>query len=128
MLFSFERSSEGVHGTSMVLLSASELLLFLSDAPINLLAHLGQLQGRPQHLVLLLLQGTLGLLQGQLQLLLLLLQVAPLLVQIMDGAPTLTKLVKQILDLISKVFVLALDNIKMLNSFLLCGLQPEELG
>merc|ERR1712226_643215 len=71
--------------------------------------------------------SSLRLLQSSLQLLLLLLQTAPLLVQIMDGASTLTKLIKQILDLISEVLVLALDNIQLLNSLILGSLQPEQL-
>merc|ERR1712226_988625 len=71
--------------------------------------------------------SSLRLLQSSLQLLLLLLQTAPLLVQIMDGAPTPTKLIKQILDLISEVLVLALDNIQLLNSLILGSLQPEQL-
>merc|ERR1712012_464230 len=42
--------------------------------------------------------------------------------------PSLTELVKEILDLISEVLVLTLDNIKLLNSLLLGGLQTEQLG
>merc|ERR1712227_472278 len=45
----------------------------------------------------------------------------------MDGASTLTKLVKEVLDLISQVLVLTLDNIKLLNRLLLGSLQTEQL-
>merc|ERR1719479_503745 len=45
----------------------------------------------------------------------------------MDGAATLAKLVQKVLDLVSKVLVLALDSVKLLKSLILCGLQPEEL-
>merc|ERR1719370_1162344 len=62
------------------------------------------------------------------RLLLLLLQAAPLLVQVVDGAAALTELIQEILDLVSEALVLALDNIKLLKSLILSGLQPEELG
>merc|ERR1712227_632384 len=45
----------------------------------------------------------------------------------MDGASTLTKLVKEVLDLISQVLVLTLDNIQLLNGLLLGSLQTEQL-
>merc|ERR1712227_454024 len=45
----------------------------------------------------------------------------------MDGASTLTKLVKKVLDLISQVLVLTLDNIQLLNGLLLGSLQTEQL-
>merc|ERR1712200_146173 len=50
-----------------------------------------------------------------------------LLVQIMDGASTITKLVKEVLDFISKVLVLTLDNVKLLNCHILGSPQTEEL-
>ena len=80
-----------------------ELFLLLSHTPINLLLDLSKLKLSAEDLVLLLLEGALGLLKGALELLLLLLEATPLLVQIMDGAATLTKLVQKILDLISEV-------------------------
>ena len=55
------------------------------------------------HLVLLLLEGSLGLLESSLQLLFLHLEPPSLLVQVVDGAATVAKLVKKILDLVSKV-------------------------
>merc|ERR1719150_1025678 len=55
------------------------------------------------------------------------LQHASLFVQSVDGAATLTELVKQILDLISQVLVLTLDNIQLLHRLLLGGLQAEQL-
>merc|ERR1719422_1976315 len=45
----------------------------------------------------------------------------------MDGASTLSKLVKEVLDLISQVLVLTLDNIQLLNGLLLGSLQTEQL-
>merc|ERR1711937_1031203 len=45
----------------------------------------------------------------------------------MDGTPTISKLVKEILDFISKVLVLTLDNVKMFKSLILSRLQAEEL-
>ena len=80
-----------------------ELLLLLSHTPINLLLDLSKLKLSAEDLVLLLLEGALGLLKGALELLLLLLKATPLLVQVMDGAATFTKLIQKILDLISEV-------------------------
>ena len=85
-----------------------ELLLLLSHTPVNLLLDLSKLELGAQDLVLLLLEGALGLLQSSLEFFLLLLQAAPLLVQVVDGAAALTELIQEILDLISEVLVLAL--------------------
>merc|ERR1712012_846047 len=51
-----------------------------------------------------------------------------LLVQVVDGAAALTKLVEKILDLVGEVLVLALDDVQLLKSLVLGGLQPERLG
>ncbi len=74
------------------------------------------------------LKGGFSLLKSCLELLLLNLQPAALLVKLMDGAATITKLVKEILDLISKVFVLPLDNIKLLNSLIPGSTKTEKLA
>ena len=55
------------------------------------------------YLVLLLLEGTLGLLKSSLKLLLLHLEPPPLLVQLVDGTAAIAKLVEQILNLVSQV-------------------------
>ena len=55
------------------------------------------------YLVLLLLEGTLGLLKSSLKLLLLDLKPPPLLVQLVEGATTIAKLIKQVLDLVGEV-------------------------
>ena len=80
-----------------------ELFLLLGHTPVNLLLDLSKLKLGTEDLVLLLLEGALGLLKGALELLLLLLKATPLLVQVMDGAATFTKLIQKILDLISEV-------------------------
>merc|ERR1711933_256482 len=67
----------GLHGVQtlvLVLPDHGELLVLLSNAALDLRLDLGELHLAPQHLVLLLLQGGLGLLQGGLQLHLLSLQ------------------------------------------------------
>jgi hypothetical protein len=46
----------------------------------------------------------------------------------MNGAASITKLVKEILDFISKVLVLPLHNIELLNSLIPSGLKAEELA
>ena len=45
----------------------------------------------------------------------------------MDGPASISKLVKEILDLIGKVLVLPLDNIQLFNSLIPCSTQTEEL-
>merc|ERR1719492_207790 len=127
-LLGLNGGSQGLHGTGVVLPGVVELLLLLSHTPVNLLPHVGELQLGAEHLVLLHLQGGLGLLQSALQLLLLSLQHPPLFVQGVDGAASLTKLVEEILDLVSEVLVLPLDNVKLLGGLLLGGLQAEQLA
>merc|ERR550525_2241201 len=92
-----------LHSAGMVLPGVVELLFLLGHTPVNLLLDLSKLKLGTKDLVLLLLEGALGLLQSSLQLLLLLLKATPLLVQVMDGAATLTELVQKILDLVSEV-------------------------
>merc|ERR1719150_2513038 len=128
LLLGLKRSRHGLHGASVVLPGVVELLLLLGHAPVNLLLDLSKLQLGTKDLVLLLLEGALSLLKSSLQLLLLLLKPPPLLVQVVDGTAALTKLVEKILDLVSEVLVLALDNVQLLKSLLLGGLQPEQLG
>merc|ERR1711884_311957 len=124
---SLNGGSKGLHGTGMVLPGVVELLLLLSNTPVNLLPDIGKLQLGAEDSVLLHLQSGLSLLQSTLELLLLLLQHAALFVQSMDGAAALTKLVEQILDFISQVLILTLDNIQLLHRLLLGGLQAEQL-
>merc|ERR1719422_1147405 len=127
-LLGLNGGSKGLHGAGVVLPGVVELLLLLSHAPVNLLLNVGKLQLGAEDLVLLHLEGSLGLLQGALQLLLLGLQHAALFVKSVDGATTLTQLVEQILDLVSEVLVLPHDNVKLLSGLLLGGLQAEQLG
>ena len=98
------------------------------DLAVNLLADLSKLKLGAEDLVLLLLKGSLSLLKSSLELLLLNLQAPALLVKLMDGAAAIAKLVKEILDFISQVLVLPLDNIQLLNGLIPSSLQPEELA
>merc|ERR1719297_296735 len=127
-LLGLEGGLERLHGTAVVLASVVELLLLLGNLAVHLLPDLSQLQLSSQHLVLLSLQSTLSLLQGGLQLLLLTLQSAPLLVQLVDGAASVSQLVQQVLDLVSQVLVLAADNVQLLVGLIKSGLQAEPLG
>merc|ERR1719443_2246964 len=102
----------------MVLPGIVELLLLLSNTSVNLLSDIGKLKLGAENSVLLHLKSSLSLLKSTLELFLLLLKHAALFVKSVDGASTLTKLVKEILDLISEVLVLALDNIELLNGLL----------
>merc|ERR550525_2235206 len=117
-----------LHSAGVVLPGVVELLFLLGHTPVNLLLDLPKLKLGTEDLVLFLLEGALGLLQSSLQLLLLLLKATPLLVQVVDGAATLTELVQKVLDLISEVLVLALDNVQLLQTLVASGLQSEELG
>merc|ERR1719184_714610 len=79
-------------------------------------------------LVLLLLKGSLGLLKSSLKLFFLDLKPPPLFIQLVDGAATVAKLIKQILDLVGEVLVLALHNIKLLHGLIIASLKAEDLG
>merc|ERR1711937_1031570 len=46
----------------------------------------------------------------------------------MDGAPAVTKLIKKILDFISKVLVLTADNVKLLIGFIKSSLQTKSFS
>ena len=97
------------------------------DLSVNFLSDLAKLKLSPQHLVLLLLKGCFSFFKSCLEFLLFNFQTATLFVKLMDGASTIPKLVKEILDFISKVLVLTLDNIELLNCFIPSSLQTEEL-
>merc|ERR1711962_1598468 len=61
-----------------------------------------------------------------LQLLLFNFKTSALLIQFMNGSSTITKLVKQVLDLISQILVLPLDYVKLLNNFITCSSEAEK--
>merc|ERR1719468_1002995 len=126
-LLGLNRGAQGLHCAGMVLPGVVELLLLLGHTPVNLLPDIGELKLGAEHSVLLHLKSGLSLLKSGLELLLLLLKHTALFVKSMDGAATLTKLVKEVLDLISEVLVLPLDNIKLLKGLLLGGLEAEQL-
>merc|ERR1719232_1468309 len=111
----------------MVLPGVVELLLLLSNTSVNLLSDIGKLKLGAENSVLLHLKSGLSLLKSTLELFLLLFKHTALFVKSMDGASTLAKLVKEVLDLISQVLVLTLDNIQLLNGLLLGSLQTEQL-
>merc|ERR1719445_3030715 len=121
----------GLHvldGLGHVLLGGEELLVLLSHPPVNLLPDLGQLQLAPQHLVLLLLQGTLSLGQSSLQLHLLSLKTLADFVNLVDGAATLADLVHDVLDLVGQSLVLASHFVQLKDGLLVGGLHAEQLG
>merc|ERR1719384_3072127 len=117
-----------IDGLGEVLLGGSELLVLLSDAALDLLPDLGELQGSSQHLVLLLLQGALGLRQSGLQLHLLSLQPLADFVNLVDGAASLGDLVHDVLDLIGQGLVLAPDLLQLKNRLVIGILNPEEFS
>merc|ERR1711884_709006 len=115
-------------GLSHVLLGGEELLVLLSHPPVDLLPDLGELQLAPQHLVLLLLQGSLSLGESSLQLHLLSLKTLADFVNLVDGAATLANLVHDVLDLIGQGLVLASHFVQLKDGLLVGGLHTEQLG
>merc|ERR1719195_1593998 len=121
----------GLHGVQtlvLVLPDHGELLVLLGNPALDLGLDLGELHLAPQHLVLLLLQGGLGLLQGGLQLHLLSLQPLADFVNLMDGAASLGDLVHDVLDLIRQGLVFAPDLLQLEDGLLIGGLDLEQLG
>merc|ERR1719208_11014 len=97
---------KGFHGTSVVLACVVELFFLLRNSSVNFLLDLSKFKLSSKDLVLFSLKSTLSLFKSSLELLLLSLKSTALFVKFMDGASTITKLIKKILDLISKVLVL----------------------
>merc|ERR1719232_1272968 len=127
LLLSLQRNIQRFHSTGVIFASIIELLFLLSNSSINVRSDLLELHGGSENLVLLLLKSALSLLKGSLEFLLLLLETTSLFVKIVDGASTIAKLIKKILDLISKILVLSLDNVKLLGSFIIGSLQSKQL-
>merc|ERR1719348_2661215 len=117
----------GVEGLGLSLLDEDELLLLLGKTALDLLPDGVELQLAPQHLVLLLLEGGLGLLQGGLELHLLGLKALPDFVNLVDGASTLADLVHDVLDLVGESLVLPADLLQLEHSLLVGRLHLEQL-
>merc|ERR1711872_798567 len=115
----------GVEGLGLSLLDEDELLLLLGKAALDLLPDGVELQLTPQHLVLLLLEGGLGLLQGRLELHLLGLKALPDFVNLVDGASTLADLVHDVLDLVGESLVLPADLLQLEHGLLVGRLHLE---
>merc|ERR1719422_1130576 len=113
---------------SVVLASVVELFFLLRNSSVNFLLDLSKFKLCSKDLVLLSLKSTLSLFKSSLELLLLSLKSTALFVKFMDGASTITKLIKKILDLISKVLVLTTNNIKLLSGFIKGSLKAESLS
>merc|ERR1719338_72068 len=99
--FSLKGSLHRIHSTLMVFASIIKLFNLLLDFAINFLAHLSKLKLSSENFVLLLFKSSFSFLKGSLELLFLNFKATPLFVKFMDGATTIAKLVKKILDLIS---------------------------
>merc|ERR1719422_515241 len=113
---------------SVVLASVVELFFLLRNSSVNFLLDLSKFKLCSKDLVLLSLKSTLSLFKSSLELLLLSLKSTALFVKFMDGASTITKLIKKILDLISRVLVLTTNNIELLSGFIKGSLKAESLG
>merc|ERR1712156_245134 len=100
-LFSIKGCLKRFHSTHVILTSVFKLLNLLCNFPINLLANLSKLKLGPKNLILFLFKSSLSFFKSSLELFLLNFKTASLFVKLMDGATTITKLIKEILDLIS---------------------------
>merc|ERR1719510_405611 len=96
--------------------------------PVDLLPHLGELQLAPEHLVLLLLQGALGLGQSGLKLHLLSLHPLADFVNLVDRATSLADLVHDVLDLVAQGLVLPPHLVQLQDGLLVGGLDAEQHG
>merc|ERR1719471_1897002 len=124
-LFSLKGSLHGIHSTSMVLASIVELFFLLTNLTINFLLHLSKLKLSTQDFILLGFKGRFSLFKSSLKLLLLNLESTALFVKFMDGTSSISKLVKEILDFIGKVLVLAADNVQLFGGLIKSGLESE---
>merc|ERR1719422_2955061 len=118
----------GVESLGLVLANHGKLLVLLSNSALNLGLDLGELHLASQDLVLLLLQGGLGLLKSRLELHLLGLEPLADFVNLVDGASSLGDLVHDVLDLIGQSLVLTSDLLKLENSLLVGRLDLEQFG
>merc|ERR1719394_1650213 len=118
----------GVESLGLVLANHGKLLVLLSNSALNLGLDLSELHLASQDLVLLLLQGALGLLKSRLELHLLGLEPLADFVNLMDGASSLSDLVHNVLDLIGQSLVLTSDLLKLENSLLVGRLDLEQFG
>merc|ERR1719445_1255923 len=118
----------GVKSLGLVLADHGELLVLLGNSTLNLGLDLGELHLASQDLVLLLLQGGLGLLKSRLELHLLGLEPLADFVNLVDGAASLSDLVHDVLDLIGQSLVLTSDLFKLEDSLLVGRLDLEQFG
>merc|ERR1719422_1630206 len=118
----------GVESLGLVLADHSKLLILLGNSALNLGLDLGELHLASQDLVLLLLQGGLGLLKSRLELHLLGLEPLADFVNLVDGASSLSDLVHDVLDLIGQSLVLTSDLFKLEDSLLVGRLDLEQFG
>merc|ERR1719178_93767 len=124
---SLKGNLHGVESLGLGLLHEDEFLLLLSKTTLNLLPDGVELQLAPQHLILFLLKGGLGLLQGRLKLQLLGLKALPDFVNLVDGASALADLVHDVLDLVGESFVLPADFLQLEHGLLVGRLNLEQL-
>merc|ERR1719178_594348 len=124
---SLKGNLHGVQGLELGFLYEDEFLLLLSKTTLNLLPDSVELQLAPQHLILFLLKGGLGLLQGRLKLQLLGLKALPDFVNLMDGASALADLIHDVLDLVRESLVLPADFLQLEHGLLVGRLNLEQL-
>merc|ERR1719411_1102764 len=125
--FHLNSSLHAFNGLVHVLPGGLKLLILLSHSALNLLPNLGELKLGAEHLVLLLLKGTLSLRQSSFQLHLLSLKALTDFVNLMDGAATLSDLIHDVLDLMGQGLVLPPDLFKLKDGFIIGILDSEKL-
>ena len=94
---------------------------------VNFLPDLAKFKLCPQNLVLLLLQCCFSFFKSCLQFFLLNFQASALLVKLMNGTTTISKLIKKVSDFICQVLIFPFYNIQLLYCFIPCCLEAEQL-
>merc|ERR1719195_633183 len=110
-LFGFKRGSKRLHGTLVVLPGVIKLLFLFLNTAVNFLTNLSKFKLSSQDLVFFLFKSSFSLFQSSLEFFFFYFQTTTLFVQFMDGSTTISKLVQEILDFISQVFVFSLHHV-----------------
>merc|ERR1712152_4091 len=126
--FSFQGSLHRVHGALVIFAGVVKLFFLLMDLSVNLLADLSKLKLSSKNLVLFLLKSSFSFFKSSLKFFLFNFETTTLFVELVNGSSSISQLVKKVLDLISKILVFSLYNIKLFHGFIPGCLETEELA
>merc|ERR1719400_828428 len=125
--FSLNGCLHALQSLAHVLLGRGKLFLLLSNPPLNLLPHLGQLKLSSKNLVLFLLESSLSFGESSLQFHFLGIESFADFVDLVDRTSSFANLVHDILDLIAEVFVFPPDFIQLEDSLVVGVLHLEQV-